>query len=102
MGASEVGEGRDGGRPVSPAYRITCRCDDGHERTLDLRDMSREDVERVAGIMDGTSPLYVPHPIPENEIMQNRCQWPVPAFLRFYRVPCGKTLACTVSADASK
>ncbi len=40
-------------------FQVEVRCEAGHTQTFRVVDMSREWVESWAGLMDGTSPMYV-------------------------------------------
>jgi hypothetical protein len=83
-------------------YRVTFRCEDGHEQTLDYHGVSRQYVETFAGLMDGTSPFYVSDPREDGVTQIGRCAWPIPILGEENEIighdqPCGKKFTCTVS-----
>lgn len=55
---------------------LVCRCSAGHERVIRVRGMSLEWAKQWAGLMDGTSPLYVRPPTEDEQTAIGRCLMP--------------------------
>ena len=49
-------------------FQVTAACATGHSQTFRVYGMSREWVDGWAGLMDGTSPLYVSPPDEQSPI----------------------------------
>jgi hypothetical protein len=68
------------------ALKIVARCESGHEQTIVCSGQTLHEVETFAGLLDGSSPLYV-HP-PGAESVIGKCG--------IY----GERIACTVTTEA--
>ncbi len=66
------------------AFKVTAKCENGHEQFVTYYDMTREQVEVIIGLVDGTSPLYI-YPPGENSVI-GKCAYP----------NCGKPFKCSI------
>lgn len=73
------------GRPVrvNERYKVTAKCENGHEQSIIYEGMSEEQIKMFAGLLDGSSPFYVIKPEPGKSQI-GTCQI------------CGKGFAATV------
>lgn len=80
--SQDVGSGQ-AGRPVLPGYRIIAVCTGGHSQAIQVDgSLGREFAEEQAGILDGTSEMYLVPPGPDSII--GKCGI------------CGRKIHCTV------
>ncbi len=76
-------------------WTLTCDCEAGHVQTLRIsKEMSREWVEQLAGLLDGTSPLYVFPPGSDSPI--GKCCYTLGVKESEYST-CGKPFKAVVS-----
>lgn len=69
-------------------FRITLRCEAGHEQTLTTEGMTEEMAREYGAILDGTSSMFVHPPLPESRM--HKCGYP----------DCGKPFRAAVEAVA--
>jgi hypothetical protein len=61
----------------APEQGVDLQCDNGHSQRIYLRGMTAEMANDYAGILDGTSPMYVTDPrVARQETFIGHCQRP--------------------------
>lgn len=68
--------------PKPSGYKVTAKCENGHEQSITLQGMTKEWAESYAGLLDGTSPFYI-YPPNEKSVI-GKCGI------------CGKTFKCKI------
>lgn len=69
---------------------VECKCKAGHVTRLIYQDMSRDFVEGVCGLLDGTSPMYLFPPCEDSSI--GKCAWSEPGSLEV----CGEPFKASI------
>lgn len=72
-------------------FIITATCSAGHKSTIRYSGFTLEMAIVQAGLLDGSSPLYIYPPKEGDGGKIGRCQWAEPG-----QKPCGKWFKCTI------
>jgi hypothetical protein len=56
-----------------PQFKVSATCTEGHSQSVQLLGQGRLEVNRWAGLMDGTSPFYIRSPIGDPQSLIGKC-----------------------------